>query len=227
MWAYTEDEVKMMKQKWVVYFIVICCAYISAHMCNAEIDEAKNVTQLRELSMAKAVELCSVVSKEGFKDQYMNNLDPLLREMIINIEPLSPDYMFVLSVPPDLDLNSALDEYALTETMGATFCFDVIYDTNSIFSERSFAEWADHISIYDVNNQLGVVPPVVYTVLVYSEDAPQIVTAFFRHNDSMWITKTSFVYNMKIEPDSIYAAFPIIASNIWHDLDSTIIEMKK
>ena len=214
-----------MKLKRVVYFIVICFAYISAHMCCAENDGAINVTQLREFSVTNAVDLCSVVSKNDFQKQYMDNLDASLQEMIINMDPSSPDYMFVLSVSPDLDLNSVLDEYALTETMGATFCFDSIYDANSVFSERSFAEWAERVRIYDVENQLDVIPPVVYTVLVYSKDAPQIVTAFFKQNETTWITKTSFVYNTNIEPDSIYAAFPIIASNIWHDLDSTIIDM--
>lgn len=216
-----------MKLKRMVYFMIMCCAFVSAQACFAEMDEAEIVTQLRELSVAKAVDLCSVVSKNGFEDRYMGNVNDSLQKMIMNIDPLSPDYMFVLSIPTNLDLNSALEEYALTEKMGATFCFDTIYDTNSVFTEHSFAEWADRISIYDVYDELVVTSSVVYTVLVFSEDAPQIVTAFFRLNDLSWITKTSFVYNEIIEPDSIYAAFPIIASNIWGDLDSTTIDMRK
>lgn len=204
------------------YVCVLCCVG-SAESYNEEV-----ISYLKKFSVSKAAELISTVSQEEYKERYMIDLDTLLQKMIVEIEADVPDYMFVLSTPQNLDLNAVFEEYAISSSMGATFCFDVIYDANSVYiTDDSFAEWSDRSSIYDVIDEIEGYPPVIYTVLVYSENTPQVVTAFFQINETSYITKTALVYNVEIEPDSIYAAFPYVALNIWGDLDSLTIDLRE
>ena len=105
--------------------------------------------------------------------------------------------------------------------------FSVIYETNTIYTDHKFGEWAEFASIYDICDDIVDMPQAMYTVLIYSEAAPQIVTAFFRMNDSTYMTKTSFVYNDIAMGGSICAAFPYIASSIWGDLDMVNIDMRE
>lgn len=217
-----------MKHKWWIYVITICCIFDFGNVGFAENELPEMAAQLYDLSVKKATELCITVSTEEFRERYMDNIDSSLQALIMDIDPpLSPDYMLVLSTPSTLDLEAVLNEYSIPAAMGATFCFDAIYDANSVYSDRSFAEWADRTSLYDVCGTMEDAPEAIYTVLVFSEDTPQIVTAFFRLNDASYITKTAFVYNKEIEPENIYAAFPIIASNLWGNLDSNTFDLRK
>ena len=79
---------------------------------------------------------------------------------------------------------------------------------------------------YGLESGLNI-PKTVYTVLVYSKNALQIVTAFYRMDEDSYITKTSFVNNTVGEPDSIYAAFPIVAEWKLGTLNSQVINMKE
>ena len=110
--------------------------------------------------------------------------------------------------------------------MVAAFCLDLAWETNAVYSDKHFAEWADHVCIYGLESELNI-PQAVYTVLVYSKNAPQIVTALYRMDEDSYITKTSFVYNTVGEPDSIYAAFPVVAEWELGTLNSQVINMKE
>ena len=216
-----------MKHKRIVAVILLACIAIG-FCCTgyAEAYDEDFLSFMQDFSVGKAVELISAVSEENYAERYMCSIDASVQEMIMQIDAGSPDYMFVLSSPKDMDLSAVFEEYALSDSLGAAFCFDAIYDANSAYIDKSFAEWADRSCMYDVTGNINHYPSVVYTVLVYSEHAPQIVTAFYREDDSAYITKTAFVYNTQLEPASIYAAFPYVALNIWGNLDSATIDLR-
>lgn len=217
-----------MFKRMIATILIISCACVFAVWGSAESYSNEEISYLKEFSVNKAEKLISTVSQENYIERYMIDLDTPLQKMIVEIEADLPDYMFVLSSPQNLDINAVLEEYDITTSMGATFCFDVIYDTNSVFNtDNAFAEWSDRSSIYDVMDGIEVSHLVMYTVLVYSENAPQVVTAFFQINETSYITKTALVYNVEIEPDSIYAAFPYVARNIWGELDLLTIDLRE
>lgn len=122
---------------------------------------------------------------------------------------------------------SITEEYALPLSTISTICFDTIYNVNSIYTDRQFAEWANLASIYDVAIGNIDMPPVIYTVLMYSEDAPQVVAAYYQHEHGIQMTKTPLVYNPLVVSEALYAAFPYIAMSIWHDMDSMIIDLRQ
>ena len=217
----------MLRIKWLSCLLILCCLCNAGSTCLAESDTEENLDCLLEISIAKAGELCSVIATEGFAERNMDKLEPPLRELLLNIVPSDPDYMTVLSSPSEMHMNEVLAEYKLPGSMAASFCFSAIYETNTIYTDHKFGEWAEFASIYDICDDIVDVPQAMYTVLIYSEAAPQIVTAFFRMNDSTYMTKTSFVYNDIAMGGSICAAFPYIASSIWGDLDMVNIDMRE
>jgi len=217
----------VLRIKWLSCLLILCCLCNAGSVCLAASDAEEKLDYLLEISIAKADELCSVIATEGFMERNMDKLEPTFRELLLNIVPSDPDYMTVLSSPSDADMTAVLAEYKMPELVAVTFCFTAIYETNTIYTDHKFGEWAECISIYDICDDIVDMPQAMYTVLIYSEEAPQIVTAFFRINDSTYMTKTSFVYNALPFVDSVCAAFPYIASSIWGDLDMVNIDMRE
>lgn len=208
--------------------IVLFCLLNSIAFADVgALDHDETISDLREFSTLKANELTMAISKIDFADRYMNDLEPPVPDLLVETNYSSPDYMIVLQSTEEFSIDSVLEGLSLPDSMGTTLCFDTIYEANSVFTDKTFAVWANRLSIYDVTNVADSSSFLMYTVLIYSEDSPQIVTAFYRLDDSTYMTKTSFVYNPYIWPDSIYTTFPYIALDIWKDLDTVTIDLRK
>ena len=183
------------------------------------------IQELYEYSKAQADIVLSFVTDEEFEEIFfVENMDSFYEMFDKMIDATSIRACFMRKTGTDKyidpeypDLFSYNEFY---EASPSSLCFNVISLANDNMSLPSISKIAEYSATYGYLTNIEDMPDVMYLMLMYGSDLPQIVTAFFEVDEDIYITKTSLVYSSGYElAGSINLAIPMVAYNAWDGIE--------
>lgn len=182
------------------------------------------IQKLYAYSKAQADIVLSVVLDKNFEDGVNVKNMQSFEWMFTKMNSTSPVRACFMRKNENLNQGNVFDYQALYNSSPASLCFNTITLVNDdIFSFPNISKIAEYSATYGVITGIEGMPNVMYLLLMYGNDLPQIVTAFYEAGKDMYISKTSLVYNSTFDLEgSIYLAFPITADNIWNECEKVI-----
>lgn len=218
-----------MINKLTILFLCVCM--VIGGKCTAEVQKFDNSTDILkktvyEYSLAQAYKLAEAMTEPSLLESAVDSeLDNAMISLLKDIDYSNPRYMILILPNAQFNAASVLKQNGISEDMLGSVCFDLVFDTNNVLSDGSFATWSSRTRLFDVIKE-PLFPTIAYTIFVYSKEGPQVVVAYSRLKEDIILIQTALAYNTSLFPDEIYMALPYCIDTFWGNMDTTIYSME-
>ena len=137
-----------------------------------------------------------------------------LRNFFKNMKDMPPEYAIILTANENFCAAERLKQYHIPESMFHTVNFNRMVNITKSYEGIRLAEASMETSLYDVTT-ITDIPEIAYVILLYGENAPQIVTAFSKTVEDEAITYTTFVHAEAAKREAYIGYFAEVISMFW------------
>lgn len=205
-----------------MFKLTICIVLTLMSLINMAISENAAddayIENMYMFSIAQAESLSEQWRNDNFIEEDLYHRSNLIMNFVESETIDCPNLFWQIEPTEHFDIEKEIERNELTPQMAmgewlripsTVNASDAVYDLNYVL-------WVDWFSLYSTYPKEENMPEMMYTVLVYEDETPQIVTSFYAVSDTVYLTKTSFIYSDLILPQSKYATFPYQLS-LWFE----------
>lgn len=205
-----------------MFKLSFCITFAFMILMNMAISESEYrdgyFEDLYNFSIDQAELLTEQWTYDSFIDKVSFHRSDKIKSFVENENIDCPNLYWHIEPTEQFDIEKALDRNGLTPQMAMSEWFRIPSTVNAsdVVYNSDYVLWLDWFSLYSSCQKEANMPEMMYTVLVYEDESPQIVTAFYAVSDTVYVTKTCFVYSELIFPESMHSTFPYQLS-LWFE----------